>query len=515
MKFKNNENFRNSLRMSLTSNQNIIIVESNWINSKRKILRNLFIISLSWTFLFTAFQSMANLQSSLNSDSGIGTTSLSTIYITLVISCLFLPTIMIKKFGLKNTIIFSQSTYLLYIAANIYPKWFILLPCAVLLGVGAGPLWTAKCTYLTEIAGFYSKLSGEANEIVVNRFFGIFFCMFQMSQIIGNLISSTVLKPEPLVHSLTSTATRLLSQCGAADCPSSSSSPEEKIKHPELSTVYTLCFIYVVLGLISILLIHFLLNKYNQQEQQSNKVYLTNSDEKDNLLNSTLKQMKNPYQILIIPLTLWLGFSLAFIGADFTKSFVACAKGVDQVGYVMLCFGLTDVFGSYFFGRLIKYTGRVPCFLTGAVINYLMIILMLKWDISNSEKNYLFYLIPAFWGLADSAWQTQVNSIYGVLFNSNQEAAFANFRLWESLGFAISYAYSSYICTRMKLNLLIFYLSFGLLSYLIIELSEYRKKNTNERDASLLCQFNLGKKNTLILTALFVKLLFIVVYFVF
>ncbi len=89
---------------------------------------------------------------------------------------------------MKWTIVFSQFTYLLYITANIYPKWYFLLPTAAIVGIGAGPLWTAKCTYLTEIAGFYSKLSGESNETVVNRFFGIFFCMFQMSQIIGNLI---------------------------------------------------------------------------------------------------------------------------------------------------------------------------------------------------------------------------------------------------------------------------------------------------------------------------------------
>jgi hypothetical protein len=49
------------------------------------------------------------------------------------------------------------------------------------LGLGAAPVWTAKCTYLTEIAGFYSKISKEKHEIVVNRFFGIFFAMFQTS----------------------------------------------------------------------------------------------------------------------------------------------------------------------------------------------------------------------------------------------------------------------------------------------------------------------------------------------
>jgi hypothetical protein len=36
-------------------------------------------------------------------------------------------------------------------------------------------------------------------------------------------------------------------------------------------------------------------------------------------LISTLKHMKNKYQILILPMTFWLGFQQAFLGADYTK----------------------------------------------------------------------------------------------------------------------------------------------------------------------------------------------------
>lgn len=107
-------------------------VKSVWLDSKQKIFNNLIIISLAWVLLFTAFQSMANLQSSLNSDEGLGTASLSTIYLALVVSCLLVPPILIDKLGLKLTIIVSQFTYLLFIASNMYPKWHVLIPAAVL-----------------------------------------------------------------------------------------------------------------------------------------------------------------------------------------------------------------------------------------------------------------------------------------------------------------------------------------------------------------------------------------------
>ena len=89
---------------------------------------------------------MANLQSSLNTDQGMGTASLSAIYVSLVISCLLVPPALIKKLGLKWTIVSAQFCYTLYLAANMYPKWYILIPTAVILGFGAAPLWCAKCT---------------------------------------------------------------------------------------------------------------------------------------------------------------------------------------------------------------------------------------------------------------------------------------------------------------------------------------------------------------------------------
>ena len=506
---------KNSVTLSLSSSRNIII-ESSWTNTKSKILKNLLVLGFAWIFLFTAFQSMANLQSSLNSDQGLGTASLSTIYITLVVSCLFLPAFLIKKLGLKLTIVVSQFTYLLYIAANVFPRWYFLLPSAVLLGIGAGPLWTAKCTYLTEIAGFYSKISGESNEVVVNRFFGIFFCMFQTSQIIGNFISSTILKPELDTDSFFTLKPKnlQLQLCGANDCPDRSEN--EKIKRPELSTVYTLCFVYIILGFMSILLIIFFLDKYEQKKKPEDRREITrglsSKSEQFQLLMSTLDQLRNQYQILIIPLTLWLGFSLAFIGADFTKSFIACAKGVDKVGYAMLCFGVIDVLGSYFFGQLMKTIGRVPCFLIAAAINYIVIFLMLVWDLNKSS--YLFYTIPACWGMADAAWQTQVNSIYGVLFQNNQEAAFANFRLWESLGFAVSYAYSNYLCTRDKLYLLVFYLSIGMIGYFLIEYIEYRKGYKQTSGGGHVCKVNLSSKSIVYGCLVLVKL-FLFIYFIF
>lgn len=96
--------------------------------SKRTLIKNLIVISLSWTFLFIGFFSISNLQSSLNSDANLGTLSLSSIYVALIVASTFFPKLLNRFFGLKWTIVISQFAYLIYIAANLYPTWLTLMP---------------------------------------------------------------------------------------------------------------------------------------------------------------------------------------------------------------------------------------------------------------------------------------------------------------------------------------------------------------------------------------------------
>ena len=52
----------------------------------RRIYKNLLLISLAFLFVFTAFQALSNLQSSINCDEGLGLASLAAIYATLIVS---------------------------------------------------------------------------------------------------------------------------------------------------------------------------------------------------------------------------------------------------------------------------------------------------------------------------------------------------------------------------------------------------------------------------------------------
>lgn len=62
------------------------------------------------------------------------------------------------------------------------------------LGISAAQLWTAQASYTTTIATRYAELAGLNQETVISKFFSIFYVMFQLGQVTGNIISSVVLK---------------------------------------------------------------------------------------------------------------------------------------------------------------------------------------------------------------------------------------------------------------------------------------------------------------------------------
>ena len=126
------------------------------------------------------------------------------------------------------------------------------------------------------------------------------------------------------------------------------------------------------------------------------------------LLVATFSHMKKPYQILIIPLTFWSGVEQGFFGADFTAGYVSCAWGVHNVGYVLITYGIIDAFCSATFGGFIKYVGRVPIFLGGALLNLICVIVLFSWE-PNPDMSYLFFILAGLWGAADAVWQTQIN----------------------------------------------------------------------------------------------------------
>ena len=81
----------------------------------------------------------------------LGTWANTAVYASLILSCCFMPSFLIKLLKVKWTLVVSILCYSSYIAAQFYPEFYTLIPTALILGLGAAPMWSAKCTYLNQV----------------------------------------------------------------------------------------------------------------------------------------------------------------------------------------------------------------------------------------------------------------------------------------------------------------------------------------------------------------------------
>ncbi|XP_049914777.1 protein unc-93 homolog A [Epinephelus moara] len=431
--------------------------------------KNVLVVSVGFLSLFTAYGGLQSLQSSLNAEQGMGVASLSVIYASIIISSMFLPPIMIKNLGCKWTIVVGMACYVSYSFGNLYPGWYTLIPTSVILGLGGSPLWSAKCTYLTISGNTQAAKDGNKGSDVINQYFGIFFFIFQSSAVWGNLMSSLIFGQDTNIAYIPD---EQLASCGAADC-GLNISVNSTTTRPAQKLVWTLVGCYIGVGVLAMIIVAVFLDNIDRDQSSH---FRENREPFCHTFMATFRLLKDWRLVILIPLTMYSGFEQSFLSGEYTKNYVTCALGIHFVGYVMMCFGAANSICSFLFGRLARYTGRAALFFFAALTNFASIIALLYWR-PHPDQLPVFFVFPALWGMADAIWQTQTNALYGVLFPRDKEAAFANYRMWESLGFVIAFAYSTFLCLEYKLYILLAVLVLTLITYPIVEYNE-RKNPT-------------------------------------
>lgn len=71
------------------------------------------------------------------------------------------------------------------------------------------------------------------------------------------------------------------------------------------------------------------------------------------------------------------------------------------VGIIMLCYGAADTIGSYAFGYVIKYVGRIPCFLMASCFNFTALGVMIFY-IPTEDNYWVLFIVAVLWGLGDA-----------------------------------------------------------------------------------------------------------------
>ncbi|XP_015605265.1 UNC93-like protein [Cephus cinctus] len=434
-----------------------------------RIMKNILIIGFAFMIHFTAFFGASNLQSSINADNSLGTFTLASIYSSLIFSNIFLPALVISWLGCKWTISLTFIAYMPFIAAQFYPKFYTLIPAGLAVGLGGGPLWCAKCTYLTVVAEAYATISDMNVDVLVTRFLGLFYMFFQMSQVWGNLISSAVLSYgiEAQATNVTLNSSVVAEVCGANFCGAIADTSENpNLAQPPQERIYLISAIYLACMILACLTVTFGVDSLSRYDRGRKGSAAGLSGLK--LLSVTLKLLKEKSQLMILPITLFIGAEQAFLIADYTASYVSCAWGISNIGYALICYGVTNAIAAIATGAVVKHTGRIPLMIFAFVLHMGLLVALLYWR-PTPEQAVIYFLVSGLWGVCDAIWLVQVNALNGILFPNKEEAAYSNFRLWEATGSVLSYAYSPYLCTFNKLYTLMGILCVGMIGYGIIE----------------------------------------------
>ncbi|XP_008788091.1 UNC93-like protein 3 [Phoenix dactylifera] len=396
--------------------------------------RDVHILSFAFLFVFSAYGAAQNLESTVNTEEDLGTTSLGILYTSFTLFSVVASPV-VRGLGSKRALILGTSGYLLFIASNLKPSWYTMVPASLYLGFAASIIWVGQGTYLTSTARSHAKDCQLHEGTVIGTFNGEFWGMFASHQVIGNLISLALLRDGKEGDSVTGKNL--------------------------LFTVFLGC---MVLG---ITLMCFL----SKRDDKAGCLPMYSS------LASVLKSIVAPLLdirvLLVIPLVAYSGLQQAFVWAEFTKEIVTPALGVSGVGGAMALYGAADAICSLVAGRFTSGLSSITFIVSGGAVLQILVLLWLLFGYSNTGGllgAVCPLLMAAIWGVGDGVFNTQLNALFGMLFKHDTEAAFAQLKVWQSASIAVIFFLSPYITMQAMLILMGVALCIAMTGFLFLTL---------------------------------------------
>ncbi|KAL3847529.1 hypothetical protein ACJMK2_018434 [Sinanodonta woodiana] len=396
--------------------------------------KNLILLCASFILMFSAFRAIQNLQSSINNQDNLGIITMSCVHGTMFLTCILAPVI-INKLTAKWALVSGMTSFLCWIAANFYSRFYTLIPFGILAGLGQGILWTAESSYILKLAFDTSRVSKEGLEKEAFRFHGIFLACFQTTHIWGNLISSLIF------HSARKVA--------MAAASASYDGYDNNTYHQE--DIPVSCGGYYIPQTI-------------KPFAPPGKLTLSI------VIDHVTMLVSHKSFRLLIPLLIFNGLQQGFVFADFNQAYVTCAmRSVEYIGYAMIILGLANVISAIFVAVCARLIPREVVFGVGGVLHMGLMIGFLIWM---PEKNLsVFFILAAAWGVCDAVWQTQCNTLICITCVEDTDIAFANYRLLQSFGLTVAFVNGLFLSVSFKLYILMILLVVAIMFYV---LAEYR-----------------------------------------
>ncbi|XP_044269343.1 UNC93-like protein MFSD11 [Tribolium madens] len=416
-------------------------------------LFNVVLLGLAFMLIFTAFQTMGNIQKTIiesikqdnekkndTSFQGDGYVSLSIIYAVMSILNWAAPSV-ISVIGPNFAMLFGGITYVLFIMSFLIPRTWLLYLASVIIGTGAAVIWTGQGNYLTL----------NSTQATVSRNSGIFWAMLQLSMFIGNLFVYFKFKGLDSID----VDTRNM-------------------------VIWTLSGIGIA-GLVVMVLL--------PRPKKTSQI-----DIPDEVQQTPLEALKGAVKLFFTKDMLLLSITFFYTGIElgfFSGVYSSCigftqkfSNPKELVGLSGILIGLGEVLGGAAFGILGSKTikwGRDPIVIAGFivhVISFFLIFLNLPNNspfsdttdgaiITSSPELAIFcsFLL----GFGDSCFNTQIYSILGGVYSNNSASAFAIFKFTQSVAAAICFGYSTGLILYGQLGILLVLAICGTASFVMVE----------------------------------------------
>ncbi|XP_057438436.1 UNC93-like protein 3 isoform X1 [Lotus japonicus] len=408
---------------------------------KSHLMKDIHILSLAFLLIFLAYGAAQNLQSTLNTEQDLGTTSLGILYLSFTIFSVF-ASLVVRNLGSKNSLIIGTTGYLLYLAANLKPNWYTLVPSSLFLGFCASIIWVGQGTYLTSTARSHAKDNDLLEGAVIGDFNGEFWAVYALHQFIGSLISFALL----------------------------SGGKEGSTNGGTLLFVVFLCV--VAFGAILMCFLRKGIENSKREYEHSGSGASEHSSLKS-LCRSLTSALSDVKMLLIIPLMAYSGLQKAFVWAEFTKYVVTPVIGVSGVGSSMAAYGAFDGICSLAAGRLTSGLRSITAIVSfGAFVQaVVLILLLLDFSITSGLLGTLYvHFLAALLGIGDGVLMTQLNALLGLLFKHDTEGAFAQLNIWQSATIAIMFFLSPHVSFEAMVVIMLAFLCFSFCSFLWLAL---------------------------------------------
>ncbi|KAF7804557.1 UNC93-like protein 3 [Senna tora] len=410
---------------------------------------------LSWAFLliFLAYGAAQNLQSTLNTEQNLGTTSLGILYLSFTFFSM-VSSLMVRLLGSNNALVIGTTGYWIFVAANLKPSWYTMVPASLYLGFSASIIWVAQGTYLTSIARDHARDYNLHEGAVIGDFNGTFWAMYALHQFVGNLLTFALLKNGKDGSTSGTTLLFIVFLCVMT-----------------LGTVQ-MCFLSKRSG-----------NSKGESELSDAGVGVYSSLR--SLSKSLSSALSDVRMLLVIPLIAYSSLQQAFAWSEFTKYVVTPVLGVSGVGIAMAVYGAFDGICSLAAGRLTSGLPSITSIVSvGAFVQAIVFIfLLLDLRIAGGLPGTLILLfMAALLGIGDGVLNTQLNALLGMIFKHDTEGAFAQLKIWQSASIAIVFFLGPHISfqTLLVIMLASLCLSYGCFLFLTLKVAKESPSTTSE-----------------------------------